>query len=123
MSMMVHIALKGITDLELLFEALREMGIKAERTAGADTKQTGKVVALASIGMHRVGFGKDKDGNINVVGQHYWHLMKDKSLQNKIRQQYSLAAVKRKVVEMNYSVAQVENMEDGSIRLVARHLR
>jgi hypothetical protein len=123
MSMMVHIALKGITDLDLLLEALREMGIKTERTATADIKQTGKVVAFASIGIHRVGFGKDKDGNINMVGQQSWHLMKNKSLQNNIRQQYSLAAVKRKVVEMNYSVAQVENMEDGSIRLVARHWR
>lgn len=126
MSMKVHIALKGITDLGLLLEALREMGIKTERTAAAaDTKQTGKVVvlALASLGVRRVGFARDKKGEFHMVGDSEWRIMKDEALQNKIRQQYSLAAVKRKVVEMSYSVAQVENLEDGSIRIVARHWR
>ena len=100
MSMMVHIALKGVTDLELLFEALREMGIKAERTAAAaDTEQTGKVVAFASLGVRRVGFAKDKSGNIHMVGERNSPLMKDENMQNKIRQHYSLAAVKRKVVK------------------------
>lgn len=124
MSMRVHIALKGITDLGLLLEALREMGIKAERTAAAaDTKQTEKVVALASLGARRVGFAVDKKGEFHMVGDSEWRIMKNEALQNKIRQQYSLAAVKRKVVEMSYSVAQVENLEDGSIRLVARQWR
>jgi hypothetical protein len=124
MSMMVHIALKGITDLELLFEALREMGVKTERAAAAaDTQQDKKLVAVASFGVRRVGFARDKDGNIHMVGEKNSPPMKNENLQNKIRQHYSLAAVKRKVVEMSYSVAQVENLEDGSIRLVARQWR
>jgi hypothetical protein len=124
MSMRVHIVLKGITDLGLLLEALREMGIKAERTAAAaDTKQTEKVVALASLGARRVGFAVDKKGEFHMVGDSEWRIMKNEALQNKIRQQYSLAAVKRKIIEMSYSVAQVENLEDGSIRLVARQWR
>jgi hypothetical protein len=122
--MRVHVALKGITDLELLFEALREMGIKAERTtAAADAKQTGKVVAFASWGVRRVGFARNAKGDIHMVGDSEWRVMKDERIQNKIRQNYSLAAVKRKVAEMSYHVSQVENMEDGSIRLVARHWR
>jgi hypothetical protein len=122
--MKVHIALKGITDLGLLFEALREMGIKTERTAAtADTEQTGKVVALASLRGRRVGFARDKKGEFHMVGDSEWRIMKDEALQNKVRQQYSLAVVKRKVAEMSYRIAQVENMEDGSIRLVARHWR
>lgn len=124
MSMMVHIALKGITDLELLFEALREMGVKTERAAAAaDSIQGKKLVAVASFGVRRVGFARDKDGNIHMVGEKNSPPMKNENLQNKIRQHYSLAAVKRKVVEMSYSVAQVENLEDGSIRLVARQWR
>lgn len=124
MSMMVHIALKGITDLELLLEALREMGIKAERAAAAaDKRQEKKLVAVASFGVHRVGFARDKHGNIHMVGEMNSAPMKSENLQNKIRQHYSLAAVKRKVVEMSYSVARVENLEDGSIRLVARQWR
>lgn len=124
MSMTVQIALKGITDLELLREALREIGIKMERTtAAADSGQTGKIVALASWRGRRVGFAKDKSGNLQMVGERNSFFMRDEKLQNQIRQQYSLAAVKRKVVEMRYSVTQVENMEDGSIRLVARRWR
>jgi hypothetical protein len=124
MSMTVHIALKGITDLALLLEALREMGIKTERTAAAaDTRQTGKIVAFACLGVRRLGFAKDKTGNIHMVGERNSPFIKDENFQNKIRQNYSLAAVKRKVVEMNFSVAQVENLEDGSIRLVARQWR
>jgi len=124
MSMKVHIALKGITDLGLLFEALREMGIKTEKTAAAaDTKQTGKVVAIASLRGRRVGFARDAKGDIHMLGDSVWRVMKDEGIQNKSRQQYSLAAVKRKVAEMSYRIAQVENLEDGSIRLVARHWR
>jgi len=124
MSMTVQIALKGITDLELLHEALREMGIEMERTtAAADTRQTGIIVALASWRGRRVGFAKDKNGDIQMVGEKNSFLIRDEKLRNKIRQHYSLAAVKRKVIEMSYSVSQVENMEDGSIRLVARRWR
>ncbi len=124
MSMKVHIALKGITDLGLLLEALRELGIETERTAAAaDTEQTGKVVAFGTIRRTRVGFARDRKGEFHMVGDSDWRIMKDAELQNKVRQQYSLAAVKRKVVEMSYRIAQVENLEDGSIRLVARHWR
>jgi hypothetical protein len=122
--MRVHVALKGITDLQLLLEVLREMGIKAEKTqAASEANQTGKVVALASWGNRRVGFSMNAKGFISMVGDSDWWVMKNVSIQNKIRQQYSLAAVKRKVVEMSFHVSQVEKLEDGSIRLVARQWR
>jgi hypothetical protein len=122
MSMTVHIALKGITDSSLLLEALRDMGIKTESTA-ADTRQKGEVVTFASLRGQRVAFARDKNGGIRMVGEKNSPVMRDESLQNTIRQHYSLAAVKRKVAEMNYTVSQVEIMEDGSIRLVARNWR
>ena len=123
MSMKVHIALKGITDLDLLFEALRELGITAEKTAVGSSKQPTKQVALASVQGRRVGFARDAKGEIQMVGDNQWRVMKDQGFQKKIRQHYSLAAVKRKVVEMSYRVAKTENLEDGSIRLVARYWR
>jgi len=123
MSMKVHIALKGITDSGLLLEALRELGIATQTTAVGTSKQPAKLVALASVQGHRVGFARDAKGDIQMVGDQQWRVMKDEAFQKKIRQYYSLAAVKRKVVEMSYRVAEVENLEDGSIRLVARYWR
>jgi hypothetical protein len=124
MSMRVHIALKGITDLELLLEALREMGITGERLVSASAaREPGRLLVRAFWGRYPVGFVKDKKGEIRAVGDNESPLMRSESLQKKIRQHYSLAAVKRKVVEMRYHVAEVEAMEDGSIRLVARQWR
>lgn len=120
MSMRVHIALKGITELDLLVEALRELGITTEKTAAGASQQTGKIVALASVQGRRVGFARGAKGDIQMVGDNQWRIMQDEGFQKKIRQHYSLAAVKRQVAEMNYRVAQIENLEDGSIRLVAR---
>ena len=123
MSMKVHIALKGITDLALLVEALRELGITAEPAAVGTSKQPGKIVALAFVRGRRVGFTRDAKGEIQMVGDNQWRVMKDEGFQQKIRQHYSLAAVKRKVTEMSYRVARVEDLDDGSIRLVARSWR
>lgn len=123
MSMKVHIALKGITDLDLLVEALQELGITVARTADGTSKQPGKIMVLASVRGRRVGFARDAKGDIQMVGDNQWRIMKDEGFHNKIRQHYSLAAVKRKVAEMSYRVAQTERLEDGSIRLVARYWR
>lgn len=120
MSMKVHIALKGITDLGLLLEALRELGIATQNAAVGTSKQPGKIVALASVQGHQVGFARNAKGDIQMVGDKQWRVMKDEDFQNKIRQHYSVAAVKRKVAEMSYRVAEMEHLEDGSIRLVAR---
>jgi hypothetical protein len=60
---------------------------------------------------------------ISMVGDNEWRAMNDQRLQQRIRQHYSLAAVKRKIIELRYNLAEVENMEDGSIRLVARAWR
>jgi hypothetical protein len=123
MSMKVHIALKGITDLDLLEEALRELGITVEQAAVGTSKQPGQVVALASVRGRRVGLARDAAGELQMVGDDQWRVMKDEGFRKKIRQHYSLAAVKRKVAEMSYRVARVENLDDGTIRLVARYWR
>lgn len=123
MSMTVHIAMRGITDLEILLEALREMGIEAQAAKTGATKQPPKIVAFADLFGRRVGFARDASGGIAMVGDNEWRVMNDQRLQQKIRQHYSLVAVKRKISELHYNLAEVENMEDGSIRLVARAWR
>jgi hypothetical protein len=123
MSMTVHIAMKGITDLEILLEALREMGIKAQATKTVSPRQGHQILAFADIHGRRVGLAKDHSGEIALVADSDWQVTRDQQLRRKIRQHYSLAAVKRKIIQMHYSVAEVENLEDGSIRLVARQWR
>jgi hypothetical protein len=123
MSMTVHIAMKGITDLEILLDALREMGIEAQALKAVSQRQRPQILAFADIQGRRVGFAKDNTGEIALVGDSDWQVIKDQQLRLKIRQYYSLTAVKRKIIQMHYSVAEVENLEDGSIRLVARQWR
>ncbi|MFC1812591.1 DUF1257 domain-containing protein [Thermodesulfobacteriota bacterium] len=121
MSMTVHIRMKGLTDLELVLEALRQMGKTAFPVADAGQKVRGKtVLAIASINGNRVGFKRNGDGELVMVGDAGWRCMRNKMLHEDIMQQYTVAAVKRKAEELRYSVASVDTLDNGSIRLVAR---
>jgi len=46
--------------------------------------------------------------------------MHDTNFQLKIKQQYSVEAIKKKAVELNYNIASVDRLEDGSIKVLAR---
>ncbi len=121
--MTVQIAMKGITDLEILLTALHEMGIKTIRPETRLKKSGYDVLAYAEVDAHRVHFAKHKNGEINMVGDSDWRIIKDRGFQQKLRQQYSLEAVKKKVVELRYDLASIETLEDGAIKLVARAWR
>jgi hypothetical protein len=123
MSMTVHIAMKGITDLEILLTALHEMGIETMRPHGKPQKKGPNVLAYADIYAQRVQFVRHKNGEINMVGDSDWRIIKDKGFQQKLRQQYSLETVKKKMVELRYDLASIETLEDGAIKLVARAWR
>ena len=123
MSMTVRIAMQGMTDWEVLLKALHEMRITAhpiEKNKGSRDK---KKFIRAIIKGHIVDFTKSADTSIAMVGDSDWKIMNDKLFCQKLKQQYSLEAVKRKVVEMSYHVASTETLEDGSIKLVARAWR
>jgi hypothetical protein len=120
MSMTVHIALRGITDLEILLTALHEMGIQTSRPDVSAEKTGPNTLAYADIQARRVKFVRRRDGEINMVGDSDWRITKDKRFQQRLRQQYSLEAVKKKVVELRYSLASIETLENGDIKLVAR---
>ena len=123
MSMTVQIAMQGITDLEILITALHAMGIK---TIGSDDKQKkseSDILACADIQGQRIQFRRHKNGEINMVGDSDWRIIKDARFQQRLRQQYSLETVKKKVVELRYRIASVEKLENGAIKLVARAWR
>ena len=123
MSMTVQISMKGITDLEILLTALHEMGIKTTRPNVNLKKSGNNVLAYADIHARRVQFVQHKNGEINMKGDSDWRIIKDGSFQQKLRQQYSLEAVKKKVVELRYDLASIETLADGAIKLVARAWR
>jgi hypothetical protein len=123
MSMTVHIAMKGITDLEILLTALHEMGIETIRPHAKHQKRGPDVLAFADIYAQRVQFVRHKNGEINMVGDSDWRIIKDEAFQRSLRQQYSLETVKKKVVELRYNLASIETLEDGAIKLVARAWR
>ena len=123
MSMTVQIAMKGITDLEILLTALHEMGIQTLRPEAKVKKRGYNVLAYADIYAQRVPFVQHKNGEINMVGDSDWRIIKDEGFQQRLRQQYSLETVKKKVAELRYNLASIETLEDGSIKLVARAWR
>jgi hypothetical protein len=123
MSMTVQIAMKGITDLEILLTALHEMGIKTTRPNVNLKKSGNNVLAYADIYARRVQFVQHKNGEINMKGDSDWRIIKDEGFQQKLRQQYSLETVKKKVVELRYDLASIETLENGAIKLVARAWR
>lgn len=121
MSMTVHIAVQGVTDLSILLEALGEMGIDArEEKKNVKGLRGRAVLAVAGIDGRKVGFTRNQKGELTMVGDTEWSFMKNEAFLQKLRQQCSLASVKRRAVEMGYRVASVTRMEDGAIKVLAR---
>jgi hypothetical protein len=46
--------------------------------------------------------------------------MKSRKFANRLRQRYSLAAVKRKALAMGYQIAEIQQQQDHSVKVVAR---
>jgi hypothetical protein len=120
--MRVKIAMQGITDLEVLMAALKEMKIHAVPTRANEQSQ-GKVLVIAFIQSHRIGFLRGQNGDIEMRGDRNWPIMNDTVFRQKLKQHYSLAVVKKKVAELQYNLASVDTLEDGSIKVVARAWR
>ena len=114
MSMTVYIS-TGVTDLDLLLEALGQMGKSAFATKGDKMKIRGQpVLAVAFFDGKKVGFCRNKSDELVMVADSEWRCAKDKKLRESILQQYSVAAVKRKIKELRYHVASVDTLTDGA---------
>lgn len=123
MSMTVKIAMQGMTDLEVLLTALHEMGLAAHAVENKKYLRNHTGLVRASIRGHRVDFARNKNNLITMAGDSDWRIMHDEKFYQRLKQQYSLETVKKKVVELSYRVASMETLEDGSIKLVARAWR
>ena len=116
MSMRVEIALDGITDLEVMLTALEEMGIAAQKVLNKGSCAE----AWAKIGGHDVDIVRNSDRNLVLVGDGDWRFMRSRIFQNRLRQRYSLVAVKRKAVALGYQIIDVLEQEDHTVKVVAR---
>jgi len=115
--------MQGMTDLEVLLTALREVGIAAHAAGNKEYLKSNPVLVRANVKGHRIDFTRNKNNEITMVGDSDWRIMRDERFYQKLRQQYSLETVKKKVVELRYRLASMETLEDGSIKLVARAWR
>ncbi len=120
MSMTVRTKIKGATNLDLMMQALQALDIEA-RTAGAkETVRGRQVVAVARIQGHKVGLVRGKNRELTLIGDSDWKVMKNRNFTSRLQQQYGVAAVKKKVTEMNYRIDTITTQENGAIRIVAR---
>lgn len=119
MSMTVKTAIGGITELELLKTALEAMGLALE--TGRTRKVRGEaVLASVQVDGRVVGFARNRAGDLEMVGDGDWRIMRDTGFQHRLRQQYAVAAVKRKARQMHYHVASVETTNTGDVRILCR---
>jgi hypothetical protein len=118
MSMTVQIATQ-CTDVELLKEALRQMGV-VEETERKRRVLGRPVEVSARVHGRTIGFTRGRDGSLDMVGDGQWRAMRDDGLLQRIHQQYAVAGVRRKAESMGFRVASVTQKEDGTISLVAR---
>ncbi|MFP4040230.1 MAG: DUF1257 domain-containing protein [Desulfosudaceae bacterium] len=119
MSMTVRTAIKGVKDINLMMEALEAMGIEARLQSGTQVRGR-MVLAKAKIQGRWVGIARNSRSELELVGDSDWKVMKNGNFVNQLRQQTGLAAVKKKVEEMAYSIDTITTEENGSIRVVAR---
>ena len=119
MSMTVRTAIKGVKDIDLMMEALEAMGLEACLLSGTQIRGR-RVLAKAKIQGRWVGIARNSRSELELVGDSDWKVMKNENFVNRLRQQTGLAAVKKKVEEMAYSIDTITTEENGSIRVVAR---
>ena len=81
------------------------------------------LLTRGDIDARRVKFVRHRNGEINMVGDSDWRIIKDEGFQQRLKQQYSLETVKKKVAELGYRLASLETLENGSVKLVARAWR
>jgi len=117
MSMTVHVT-THCTDLQVLKEALDEMGIRSHQ--GRQTSRARRAELTADIEGRKVAFVRNKDGCLEMIGDQDWSAMRDTGLHREIQQQYALVSVRHKAESLGYHIASVTRKADGSLSLVAR---
>lgn len=120
MSMTVRIKLHGLKNMDYLTDALSEMGIQFHgnetgRCRKPDTSLGNVIVDGKGIEIHR-----NDSGDLVFVGDSDWRHFQGEGFKNKVRQNYSIAAVKHKIDEMGYHLADIQTLQDGTVKIRAR---
>jgi|GEM_PF-6967432 len=123
MSMTVKITLDGMTNADYLLEALRDMGADVPSEENICKSTSSLLVATVEIYGHRVPIRRHAAGNLVMEGDSDWRILQSESFKQKLQQFYSVAAVKDKVEQMGYHLGEIETLENGTVKLVARGWR
>lgn len=117
MSMTIQMKL-GITDLELLLEALKEMGHKTVKKNGEYLNKS--ALAFTWVDGFKIGIVRNNDSSLTLIGDLDWKILNEKKFQQSLKQHYGVAAVKRKAKELHYNVVSINDMgEEIQIKLRA----
>jgi hypothetical protein len=120
MSMTIYTTISGVTDLGLMLDALQAMGLQAWRKDDSRSGKGGEELAETWIEGRRIGIVRNPTtGQLALKGDSDWRVLRDTAFQNRLRQQYGVAAVRKKAAAMNYQIASVTTREDGSIQILA----
>ena len=120
MSMTVETKIKGITELELLIEALKAMGKTAFSVEGNEKMNGKNIIGAFYYQGKKLGISKNARQELMMVGDSDWNVMNNSKFLEEVLQQYGVASIKKKAKELRYTIASEEVMENGSIRIVAR---
>jgi hypothetical protein len=123
MSMTVKIALEGMTNVGYLVAALKDMGAKFPTKGDCRKPSPAPPFAEVEIYGHRVPIRRNAAGNLTLVIDSAWKRLRTESFRQKLQQNYSVAAVKHKVDQMGYHLSEIETLQDGTVKLIARGWR
>jgi hypothetical protein len=123
MSMHVVMAVDGVAELDLMLAALKKLHGEVCSLEVPQVYFSRQVVAFAMIEGDKVGIGRNRDGELCLVGDDNWPAFKKPEVRKKIRQACSRLLVERELRKQGFRVATVENLADGSLKLVAVNWR
>jgi hypothetical protein len=123
MSMTVKIALEGMTNVKYLVAALKDMG--AKMPARDDLRKPSPTLPVTEVEIYgrRVPIRRNTAGKLTLVIDSDWKRLQTESFKQKLQQNYSVAAVKDKVDKMGYHLSEIETLQDGTVKLIARGWR
>jgi hypothetical protein len=120
MSMTVRIKLQGLRNIDYLTDALNEMGIQFRRNETDRGEKPDTSLGSITVDGQNIHIQRNDSGDLVFVGDSDWGHFQSERFRNKVRQNYSVAAVKYKVDEMGYHLADIQTLQDGTVKILAR---
>jgi len=106
-----------------MLAALKRLHGKIYSLEVSQTYFNRQVLAFAMIEGDKVGIGRNKKGELCLVGDDNWPVFKNPEVRKNIRQTCSRLMIERELRKQGFRVSTVQNLEDGSLKLVAVNWR